>query len=158
MDFSKNALLKSDIEDYQYIQAVKNKHWGFRWILYPVWKITCDCGRSLSVWTLWALLFIAGFGLLFSWSFYPEKVPSVVRGLLGWAIPQLDIEHEKYYRGFWTPYFFSLATFTNSSFHEDAFLLDNAAYFWVSLEVMIGYLMLGGLIALFASRLAQRAG
>lgn len=158
VDFSKHALLKRYIEDYQYIQAVKNKHWGFRWILYPVWKITSDCGRSLSVWVLWAMMIIAGFGLFFSWSFYPEKVPPWAKDLLGWAIPNLDIEHEKYYRGFWTPYFFSLATFTNTSFHEDAFLLDNAAYFWVSLEVMIGYLMLGGLIALFASRLAQRAG
>jgi uncharacterized protein YjbI with pentapeptide repeats len=158
VDFSRNALLKRYIEDYQYIQAVKNKHWGFRWILYPVWKLTSDCGRSLSVWVLWATIIIAGFGLLFSWSFYPEQVPTLVRELLGWAIPKVDIEHEKYYRGFWTPYYFSLGTFTNSSFHEDAFLLDNAAFFWVSLETMIGYLMLGGLIALFASRLAQRAG
>ena len=158
VDFSRNALLKRYIEDYQYIQAVKKKNWGFRWILYPIWKITSDCGRSLSVWVLWAMMIIAGFGLLYSWSFYPEKVPSLARSLFGWAIPNLDIEHEKYFRGFWTPYFFSLGTFTNTSFHEDAFLLDNAAYFWVSLEVMIGYLMLGGLIALFASRLAQRAG
>lgn len=158
VDFSKHALLKRHIEDYQFIQAVRKKNWANRWILYPLWKVTSDCGRSLSVWVLWALLLIAGFGLLFSWAFYPARVPTLARNLLGWAIPHLDIEHEKYYRGFWTPFFFSLATFTNSSFHEDAFLLDNTAYFWVSLEVMIGYLMLGGLIALFASRLAQRAG
>lgn len=41
--------------------------------------------------------------------------------------------------------------------YGDAHLQNNAALFWTSLEVLLGYVMLGGLISIFANKLAQRA-
>jgi len=157
VDFSRNALLKRYIEDYQFIQAFRKKNWAYHWILYPLWKGTSDCGRSLSVWTLWAVFQITAFALLYAGAFYPAKVPALIRDLLGWAIPQMDVDPAKYHKGFWTPFHYSLATFTTSSFYGDVQLKDGAALFWNSLEVVLGYLMLGGLISIFTNRLAQRS-
>lgn len=42
-------------------------------------------------------------------------------------------------------------------FYGQVQLGNGAAQFWVSAEVVLGYLMLGGLISIFANGLARRA-
>ena len=155
IDFSKNAFLKRDIEDYQFIQALKHRNWSFRWIIYPLWKGTSDCGRSLALWILWAALQIAAFGWIYASSFSSSSSP--LPKLLSWAMPQIYLDPQQYHHGFWTPLYFSLATFTTSGFYGAVQLQNAAALFWTSLEVILGYIMLGGLIAVFANKLARRA-
>jgi hypothetical protein len=52
--------------------------------------------------------------------------------------------------------YFSLVTFTTLGF-GDVTPITVAARRWVMLEVIIGYIMLGGLISIFASKLARRS-
>ncbi len=72
-------------------------------------------------------------------------------------MPQIYLDPQQYHHGFWTPLYFSLATFTTSGFYCAVQLQNAAALFWTSLEVILGYIMLGGLIAVFANKLARRA-
>ena len=154
IDFSRNAFLKRHIDDYQFIQAFKRRNRTFRWILYPLWKVTSDCGRSIAIWVFWAVAFIIGFSLVYAAAAW---LPAPLRQTVDWAVPQIHFAAQKYHQGFWTPVFFSLATFTTSGFYGEAQLKNAAALFWTSLEVLLGYIMLGGLISIFANKLAQRA-
>ena len=57
---------------------------------------------------------------------------------------------------FWNSFYFSVVTFTTLGFGD--VVADNAiARLLVMLEVIFGYLMLGGLISIFANKLASRS-
>lgn len=57
---------------------------------------------------------------------------------------------------FWNAFYFSVVTFTTLGFGD--VVADNAsARFLVTLEVIFGYLMLGGLISIFSNKLASRS-
>ena len=57
---------------------------------------------------------------------------------------------------FWNCFYFSIVTFTTLGFGD--IVADNAAArFLVTLEVIFGYLMLGGLISIFSNKLASRS-
>jgi len=66
IDGSTNPILKRHIEDYQFIQAFRDKSPLHRWLFYPLWKITSDCGRSLLLWFLWSIGFVSLFTRLYS--------------------------------------------------------------------------------------------
>jgi len=55
-----------------------------------------------------------------------------------------------------TPYYFSIVTFTTLGF-GDVTPLNLAAEICLVLEVVLGYVMLGGLISIFASKFARRS-
>ena len=152
IDFSRNAFLKRYIEDYQFIQAVKQRGGLYRWVLYPLWKASSDCGRSMGLWLLWAALTVVGFALL-----YGAGLGTGGAGLWRNVLPRIALDTGQYRHDLWSPLYFSLATFTTSGFYGGAQLLNGAALFWTSLEVGLGYIMLGGLISIFANKLARRA-
>ena len=53
-----------------------------------------------------------------------------------------------------TPYYFSIVTFTTLGF-GDVIPLNLAGEVWLAIEVVLGYVMLGGLISIFANKLAK---
>jgi hypothetical protein len=54
--------------------------------------------------------------------------------------------------------YFSVVTFTTLGFGDVTPLHGNsAAQAWIMAEVIFGYIMLGGLISIFANKLARRA-
>jgi len=55
-----------------------------------------------------------------------------------------------------TPYYFSIVTFTTLGF-GDITPANKAGEIWLALEVILGYIMLGGLISIFANKLARRS-
>ena len=55
-----------------------------------------------------------------------------------------------------TPFYYSIVTFTTLGF-GDVVPVTGIARFAVALEVILGYIMLGGLISIFANKLARRA-
>ncbi len=57
---------------------------------------------------------------------------------------------------FWTYLYFSVVTFTTLGF-GDVIPLNNLSERWVMVEVILGYVMLGGLISIFANKLARRS-
>jgi len=107
------------------------------WLIYIPWLATSDCGRSFFLWLLWSLLIALGFGAIYA--AYPEFICS-----------QRD-------QTAFTPYYFSIVTFTTLGFGD---VLPNnlAGEIILTIEVVLGYIMLGGLISIFSTKVARRAG
>jgi len=57
---------------------------------------------------------------------------------------------------FGSAFYFSIVTFTTLGF-GDVITANGAARVLVTLEVILGYVMLGGLISIFATKLARRS-
>lgn len=135
---SKNPILKRYIEDYQFIQGFKKKSWFHRWLFYPLWKATSDCGRSLLLWLIWAVGLIG----LFSWVYYPHRADWFNQVDLNW----LSI------------WYLSLTKFMSFGFGNTTPKIDHpTAQVWLMVEVVIGYVMFGGLISILINKLARRA-
>jgi hypothetical protein len=133
---STNPVLKRHIEDYQFILGFKEKTWFHRRLFYPLWKITSDCGRSLLLWLIWSAS-IAGFFAM------------VYANHLDWFRNAVD---------WFNAIYFSVVTFTTLGLGDVTPNLTNrVAQTWVMAEVIIGYVMLGGLISILANKLARRA-
>ncbi len=134
----KNPILKRHIEDYQFIQCFKNKSCLHHWILYPFWKVTSDCGRSLLLWVMWS----SGIMGLFSWVFYHHQADWFTDANLKW----LNI------------WYLSLTKFMSLGFGTTTAKPDHpTAQVWMIGEVVVGYLMFGMLISILINKFARRA-
>lgn len=137
VDSSANPVLKRHVEDYQFVHAFKRKSWFHRLIFFPLWKATSDCGRSLLLWLLWSLGLVGFFTYVYSNHLYWFTQPN-----LDW----IDV------------LYFNVVTFTTLGFGDISPKIGNhLAQGWVMVEVIIGYIMLGGLISILANKLARRA-
>jgi uncharacterized protein YjbI with pentapeptide repeats len=105
--------------------------------LWLLWKVTCDCGRSFLRWAVWCLGIALVFGLIF-WLGGVVEVPGPSEA--GREANAL------------TYFYFSIVTFTTLGF-GDVTPTGNAGEIWVMLEVILGYVMLGGLISIFTTKL-----
>ncbi len=136
-------------KDQEFIEEFRAKRWRF-WLLYLPWLIFADCGRSFSLWAAWSVLFAFLFGFAYanpdSLTWLPET----------WR-PMVSLTTEGVRQASWfTPYYFSIVTFTTLGF-GDITPLNGWAAFWITLEVILGYIMLGGLISILANKLARRS-
>ena len=95
---------------------------------YWLWKWTCGCGNSLLLWVIWCFLIILGFSLI-----YPDVI----------------YDGSKHY----CPLYYSFRTFMSLGFGDFAEIRG-----WIVIEIILGYVMLGGLISIFSNKLARRSG
>lgn len=123
-------------EDQGFIEDFRSRWW--RKPLYIVWLVLSDCGRSLSLWTVWSLIFAA----LFALQFYSL-------GKLAFEVTNLKWSLE-------TMLYYSVVTFTTLGFGDVTPKTAQAAR-WVMAEVVTGYIMLGGLVSILATKLARRS-
>lgn len=130
-----NLDFRRDVMDNHFIENVRRKHPLGGWL----WHVTCDCGRSIWRWisvsALMALFFSGVFLALGPESFRYDDT-------LGFN--RLSMLYH------------SVVTFTTFGFGDIAPLTPWAA-FWVMVEVVVGYVMLAGLISIFANKLARRS-
>ncbi len=127
-------------KDQEFIEEVRGTHDNARWwFLYLPWLVSSDCGRSLALWAGWSVLLALGFGYRY-WSMGPEHFEI---SHLSWSLSSL--------------FYFSIVTFTTLGYGDILPKTDSGA-FWVTLEVIMGYIMLGGIIAIFSNKLARRSG
>ncbi len=134
VDFTGAYLLRRQILDQNYIHEFRNQGPLHR-LIYWVWWVTSDCGRSLLRWGLCTAAVAAMFGLVFS----------VVDVDFGSAPTALS------------PYYFSLVTLTTLGY-GDVLPRSMAAQIMVMFEVGMGYMMLGGMLSIFSDKMARRAG
>ena len=129
---SSNPLFVSFIRRKHYLKHFKEQ--GLRnKILYYVWLVISDCGQSLFRWSAVSLLICILFGILYSTfasSFF--------------------ISNNRHPDGF-TFYYYSVVTFTTLGF-GDIVPKDLWAEIAVTAQVIMGYVMLGGLISIFATK------
>ena len=102
---------------------------------YKLWWLSSDCGRSLTRWTLWSV-FIAG----------------VFAGIY----TQVDLDYGAH-ETWLSPIYYSVVTFTTLGY-GDVLPASVAAQVVAMAEVVLGYVALGGLLAILADKLARRAG
>jgi uncharacterized protein YjbI with pentapeptide repeats len=122
-------------QDQEYIEEFRRS--PSRYVAYILWLVLSDCGRSLFLWTFWCMLTVVGFAYRY-WNMGPD------------AFRHTDLP--------WQPastIYYSVVTFTTLGFGDIAPRTIPAAM-WVMAEVIMGYVMLGGLISIFANKLARR--
>ena len=110
-------------------------------LVYCLWLVFADCGRSLLLWAAWSV----AMALVFA-----ERYRELGSGAF-------DFDFVKLYWGFDMALYYSVVTFTTLGF-GDVTPISAEAQRWVMAEVAVGYLMLGGLISIFANKLARRNG
>ena len=149
VDEAANPFFKRYVADQQFIRAFNQANP----VLAGLWRWSSDYGRSLGLWALWSVFF----AILFTFAYmpFPEWLPSWIQD---WA-PRFH-QTTGFYSGrtltFSDCFYFSVVTFTTLGFGD--VVADNApARFLVALEVIFGYVMLGGLISIFSNKLASRS-
>ncbi|MDE0012308.1 MAG: potassium channel family protein [Candidatus Poribacteria bacterium] len=144
-----NPFFKRYVADQQFIRAFNQANP----LLAGLWRWSSDYGRSLGLWAFWSF-FLA---ILFAFAYmpFPEWLPTWIQD---WA-PRFH-QTTGIYSGqtltFSDCFYFSVVTFTTLGFGD--VVADNvSARFLVALEVIFGYIMLGGLISIFSNKLASRS-
>ncbi len=140
------------VMDLDYIEETKEKHPLKYWL----WKCTSNCGRSILLWATISVGFAVLFGAIFAgypvWSMLPDWLQHVLVAMG----PTMEFNKDMAVNGF-TPYYFSIVTFTTLGF-GDITPLNLASQIWLTIEVVLGYIMLGGLITLFATKMVRQSG
>jgi uncharacterized protein YjbI with pentapeptide repeats len=121
--------------DQDYIETFRVRHP----IAFGLWAISSDCGRSMVRWLISSSVLIIFFGLIFL------------------LLRDNFIINEEGREVTWFTYFYySIITFTTLGF-GDVVPRTTLGEVLVSIEVIFGYLMLGGLVSIFANKLARRS-
>lgn len=123
-------------QDQDFIEEFRSSK--SRYPLYLLWLAFADCGRSFTLWATWSVLVAFAFGF----KYYSLGADA------------FDVEHLRW--GFGSVLYYSVVTFTTLGFGDIVPRTAEAAR-WVTAEVMVGYLMLGGLISILATKLARRS-
>ncbi len=132
VNFSGAYLMRREIVDQNFIKEFRT-YSKLSGILYYPWLWTCDCGRSMFRWCCCIGLLLLLFAGIYS---------------------QVGIDYGSY-QTFLSPLYFSVVTLTTLGFGD---VVPNciAGQVVVMIEVLIGYIMLGGLLSIFSNKLARR--
>ncbi|MEZ6194652.1 MAG: pentapeptide repeat-containing protein [Planctomycetota bacterium] len=104
-------------------------------ILYHVWKLTSDCGRSVERW----ITCTGAMSLFFAFAYH-----------------FVDIDYGDH-RTWFSPLYFSIVTMTTLGY-GDAVPASVPAQMLAVSQAVLGYVMLGGLLSILSEKLARRAG
>ena len=150
VDEVENPFFKRYVADQQYIRAFNQANP----VLARLWCWSSDYGRSLALWASWSTLFVFLFAIAYRFPF-----PAWMSLWLADITPhfhQITGAYSGQPLTFWDCFYFSVVTFTTLGF-GDVVADNTAARLLVTLEVIFGYVMLGGLISIFANKLASRS-
>ena len=133
VDFTGAYSLRRHVMDENYLFEFRTRS---RWsaFLYWLWWLTSDCGRSLWRWAAWNFLVMGFFALAYA------------RAGVQAAHPHTAL----------TPLYYSVVTFTTLGY-GDVVPVTATAQVLAMVEVVLGYLGLGGLLAILANKMARRA-
>lgn len=132
INFSGAYRLRRFIVDQNYLYEFKNIS-RYSNAAYHVWRISSDCGRSLLRWCCC----IAILSLFFAWIY---TVVGIDYG-----------EHKNWI----APMYYSVVTLSTLGY-GDIVAVTPLARIVTLIEVMMGYVMLGGLLSIFANKMARR--
>lgn len=133
IEFSGAYLVRRAIMDQNYLHEFRNSDRNHE-ILYQIWKATSDCGRSFVRWGFLTAVVAMVFGILYT------------QVALDYGSNQTVL----------SPLYFSIVTLTTLGY-GDVLPASLAAQILVLIEVVVGYVMLGGVLSIFATRMGRRA-
>ena len=142
MDGSSNPYLKRYIDDEQWIRSWRESVW-WRQPLFVLWEVTSHCGRSIGLWASWSALIAVSFAFIYWW-FLSDSV--------AYSVGRLS-DTNPCFRSY---LYYSVVTLTTLGY-GDIVPLTNRARLVVGIEVVFGYIMLGGLVSIFANKIATRS-
>ncbi|MEZ4446438.1 MAG: pentapeptide repeat-containing protein [Polyangiaceae bacterium] len=126
-------LWKRFVADQNYLAEFRARGRGAE-IWYQLWWLTSDCGRSLSRWAAATTIQLLLFGL---------------------AYTQLAVDYGAHATAL-SPYYFSVVTMTTLGY-GDVQPASMGAQLVAMLQVILGYVMLGGLLSILSNKMARRA-
>jgi hypothetical protein len=132
INFAGAYQLRRHVVDENYLWEFRNSN-PFSAVVFSIWKVTSDCGRSLSRWCLG----IVALALLFAWLYSTVGVDYGPNG--SWM----------------APFYLSVVTMTTLGY-GDMVPITSAARIVAMVQVSLGYIMLGGLLSIFANKMARR--
>ncbi len=132
-------LIKRMTQDEWFLADFKKQHKK----TYFIWWLFADCGRSWFRWAAWSLFFALYFALNYYLIYYTYTAAFKFEVLTST-------------KSFWTFIYYSVVTFTTLGFGDIVPTVEWVQR-WVMVEVVLGYIMLGGLISIFAVKLARRS-
>jgi uncharacterized protein YjbI with pentapeptide repeats len=132
-----NPIFIQFLKDVDYLEDLYRRKSGSTVIF--IWWLFADCGRSLKRWAFWTFSFVLLFAIVYT--------------LLG--AENFKCQHLSF--GMLSMLYFSIFSFTSYG-SGDIIPITSLSTFLVSCEVIVGYMMLGGLISIFSSKLGRRAG
>ena len=133
VDFCGAYMVRRFIMDENFLYEFRTQS-RFSGVLYKVWWITSDCGRSFLRWGLWTAGVAFFFALIFS---------------------LLEVDYGDHPTTF-SPLYYSFVTLTTLGY-GDVVPASSAAQIVSVVEVIVGYVALGGLLSIFATKMARRA-
>ena len=138
-----NALFKRYAQDQAYVEEYKFN----RPLRYLLWRYSSNCGRSLLLWVLWCVVIAVGFSLVFHFH---------LGGSESFVLTELSKEPGYDPHDYAPMLYYSVVTFTTLGFGDIVPITQEAAW-WIMVEVVLGYFMLGGLVTILATKLARRS-
>jgi len=126
-------LARRVIDDQNYIHEFRSRSTRNE-VIYWIWWATSDCGRSVGRWALLTLLLVVTFAFAFT-------CVSIDYG-----------DHETWF----SPLYYSVVTMTSLGY-GDVVPRTPWGQGVAMLEVTVGYVMLGGLMSIFSTKMARRA-
>ena len=133
VDFHGAYLVRRHIMDENYLHEFRRQS-GFNASLYWIWWATSDCGRSLFRWTAWVGALILVYGVVYM---------------------AVDIDFGEHETAF-SPMYYSIVTLTTLGYGDVVPASLPAQLLAVS-EALFGYIGLGGMLSIFAQKMARRA-
>ncbi len=133
VNFSGSYMLRRTVADQNYLHEFRNKS-PLNAVIYWLWWATSDCGRSFLRWGSWIVFLALAFAGLFEFV----------------AIDYGD------HRTSLSSLYYSVVTLTTLGY-GDVVPASSWAQLLAMLEVVLGYVMLGGLLSIFANKMARRA-
>jgi uncharacterized protein YjbI with pentapeptide repeats len=133
INFTGAYLLRRWAMDQNYLDEFRRQS-RFHAGLYRVWWATSDCGRSLGRWACVVLALTLAFAGLYT---------------------LVDLDYGSY-ETWLSPMYYSVVTMTTLGY-GDVLPATLGAQIMCMAEVVIGYIMLGGLLSIFSNKMARRA-
>lgn len=133
ISFSGSLMMRRFMMDQNYIMEYRQSSRLAAFLYYP-WLITSDCGRSLSRWCGMIVILASVFAMIYR---------------------KVGIDFGEYETAY-SPFYFSVVTITTLGY-GDVLPMTVAGQAATMFEVVVGYIMLGGLLAIFSNKIARRA-
>lgn len=133
VDFTGAYLVRRHIVDQNYLHEFRAQS-SWHSVLYWIWWVTSDCGRSAVRWSGWVAVITIVFGMAY-------QMVHVNFGANPTAL---------------SPYYFSLVTLTTLGY-GDILPISAAAQAVAMAEAVAGYVALGGLLTILAGKMGRRA-
>ena len=132
-DFAGAYMVRRAIMDQNYLYEFRHKN-RLNAFIYQIWSLTSDCGRSFARWAIVTALIAAFFAVGYGF---------------------VEIDYGAYETGL-SPLYYSVVTMTTLGY-GDAVPASTAGQVMAMVQVVIGYVMLGGVLSIFATKMGRRA-